>query len=192
MILFLIFLGGVLVLLIYISCLAQNETTTLRLPLSFIAWALPIGILIPACHNQTASLNWIRVTKLFGWEFSVLILGLILYLLLGLVAVVKLTKYYFGALRRAECLFSVGSTLLFQGRGWIKLPVLAGLGLNWTPSTLTNPGSLPKHPYFTPHLWSKMVARTDFISRIKLWMCWISLKSCEYVLKPAPKLRCQF
>jgi uncharacterized integral membrane protein len=66
MILFLIFLGGVLVLLIYISCLAQNETTTLRLPLSFIAWALPIGILIPACHNQTASLNWIRVTKLFG------------------------------------------------------------------------------------------------------------------------------
>jgi NADH-ubiquinone oxidoreductase chain 6 len=122
LILFLIFLGGVLVLLIYISCLAQNETTTLRIPLSLVAWTLPIGMLIPSCYNQSASLNWIRATKLFGWELSILILGLILYLLLGLVAVVKLTKYYFGALRRTECLFSVVSTLLFQGRRQIKLP----------------------------------------------------------------------
>lgn len=119
-VLFLIFLGGILVLFIYVTSLASNEIFNFSLKvlvfrilnysliyfiLIFIDKNLIITYLI---RHETSSLTQIRnlllenslmLNKLYNFPINVLTILLIIYLFLTLIAVVKITNVFEGPLR---------------------------------------------------------------------------------------------
>nr|QHD47949.1 NADH dehydrogenase subunit 6 [Neoperlops gressitti] len=121
-ILFLVFLGGLLVLFIYVTSLASNEmfvisvnymlTIILILSISMLAlWLIDPTILL----NKTHTLNASTLTsysqpfafkepliKLFNYPTSLITLAMVLYLFLTLIAVVKITKIHQGPLRQSN------------------------------------------------------------------------------------------
>ena len=116
-ILFLIFLGAMLVLFIYVASLASNETfgfssfllilTAGTLLLSFLLTLLdPLTINIPIAVSQssiTTSSIFTSAPSLLNSIYNTttmnLTLFIVLYLLLTLIAVVKITNTFFGPLR---------------------------------------------------------------------------------------------
>lgn len=117
-ILFLIFLGAILVLFIYVASLASNEpfsfSSSLSLSLLFtILLILIILILLdPLCLNSNIKIesstyinqNYYQLTPLllstiYNNTSINLTLFIVLYLLLTLIAVVKITDTFFGPLR---------------------------------------------------------------------------------------------
>nr|QHD47936.1 NADH dehydrogenase subunit 6 [Kamimuria klapaleki] len=117
-ILFLVFLGGLLVLFIYVTSLASNEMFSLSLS-TLISTAIPLlvipGLLIMTDpftllnntnpdfqisfsdpHQLEISLS---LTKLYNYPTNLITSMLILYLFLTLIAVVKITKVFHGPLR---------------------------------------------------------------------------------------------
>lgn len=119
-ILFLIFLGGILVLFIYVTSLASNEIfsfsiKTLIISLIFILFTLIFLIFIDNSlvnnifiNNEITSINEINsfiiensinLNKLYNFPSNVITLLLINYLLLTLIAVVKITNIFYGPLR---------------------------------------------------------------------------------------------
>nr|YP_009564020.1 NADH dehydrogenase subunit 6 [Ibacus alticrenatus]QAX91370.1 NADH dehydrogenase subunit 6 [Ibacus alticrenatus] len=117
-ILFLIFLGGMLVLFIYVASLASNESFKLSLfslllivfstiSVSFLTILIdPIFILnnIPFISlnyflsNKTISTQFF-IFQIYNFPTSLFTLFIILYLLLTLLVIVKITSIFFGPLR---------------------------------------------------------------------------------------------
>nr|YP_009694033.1 NADH dehydrogenase subunit 6 [Amphinemura longispina]QEI04301.1 NADH dehydrogenase subunit 6 [Amphinemura longispina] len=122
-ILFLVFLGGLLVLFIYVTSLASNEMFTLSL-----TTAAPLmigsGMLVAICifldtsllitevsnfesYNMTCTTLFQEeatnsLTKLYNTSTSLITLTLVMYLFLTLIAVVKITKITQGPLRQSN------------------------------------------------------------------------------------------
>nr|YP_011013763.1 NADH dehydrogenase subunit 6 [Bittacus lii]WPY71131.1 NADH dehydrogenase subunit 6 [Bittacus lii] len=119
-ILFLVFLGGMLVLFIYMTSLASNEmfsfsSTHLFLTVSLIFMSLMISISLDKflwtnsfinfdMQNMSILLNdnnlINNLTKLYNFPTSKITLLLVNYLFLTLIAVVKITNIFYGPLRQ--------------------------------------------------------------------------------------------
>ena len=119
-ILFLIFLGGILVLFIYVTSLASNEIFSISIKLIiwrlstiiiiiFIIWINDNVILylkflneeITELINQNSYIieNSLRLNKLYNYPTNIITIILINYLLITLIAIVKITKLFHGPLR---------------------------------------------------------------------------------------------
>lgn len=122
-VLFLVFLGGLLVLFIYVTSLASNEIFSISIsvvfPVAFGTRILALGLitldsslLINSVLNaETVTIlkrqNYIEesstsLTKLYNTPTSLITLILVLYLFLTLIAVVKITKINQGPLRTSN------------------------------------------------------------------------------------------
>nr|YP_010238438.1 NADH dehydrogenase subunit 6 [Arcynopteryx dichroa]QTE20448.1 NADH dehydrogenase subunit 6 [Arcynopteryx dichroa] len=120
-ILFLVFLGGLLVLFIYVTSLASNEMFSLSsstliltiLPffigLSLILLIDPLPLITNCLNNDMMEISNINLfyeesslslIKLFNQPTGFITLMLVLYLFLTLIAVVKITSVFFGPLRQ--------------------------------------------------------------------------------------------
>nr|YP_010693188.1 NADH dehydrogenase subunit 6 [Zeugodacus rubellus]QVL29327.1 NADH dehydrogenase subunit 6 [Ceratitis ditissima]WCB98434.1 NADH dehydrogenase subunit 6 [Zeugodacus rubellus] len=119
-ILFLIFLGGMLVLFIYVTSLASNEMFSLSMKLTFISFFIFLLSFIFILfmdktstsffiqNNEMQSLfyfnmfteeNSMSLQKLYNYPTNLLTILLMNYLLITLIAVVKITKLFYGPLR---------------------------------------------------------------------------------------------
>lgn len=99
-ILVLVFLGGVLVIFIYVALVSSNEQFSLTLkPLLFIS-TLPIILWINLINKSTNNIltNWVK--EVYRENLYVLTLFLVLYLFLTLIVVVSNTKRTKITLRR--------------------------------------------------------------------------------------------
>nr|QNE85992.1 NADH dehydrogenase subunit 6 [Isoptena serricornis] len=120
-ILFLVFLGGLLVLFIYVTSLASNEMFSMSastlfmtiVPLSMIMTLMividPLPFLINSLNMDMSQIENLTLyqeeatpalMKLFNQPTGAITLMLVLYLLLTLIAVVKITSIFFGPLRQ--------------------------------------------------------------------------------------------
>nr|YP_010947251.1 NADH dehydrogenase subunit 6 [Mustilia falcipennis]WGO62260.1 NADH dehydrogenase subunit 6 [Mustilia falcipennis] len=122
-ILFLTFLGGLLVLFIYVSSIASNELFLMSTNMKMIG-ILSIIIILMTMIMFKYNLNWmnlnnnkseennllnlmmffnndnkININKLYNNQMSMLMMMLIIYLFITLVAVVKITNIFYGPLR---------------------------------------------------------------------------------------------
>nr|AMP88123.1 NADH dehydrogenase subunit 6 [Wohlfahrtia magnifica] len=118
-ILFLVFLGGMLVLFIYVTSLASNEMFSLSIKLltvSIIIFILSMitlfmmdkNILTQYCNLEIESIfnmnsyileNSLTLNKLYNYPTNLLTILLMNYLFITLIAVVKITKLFKGPLR---------------------------------------------------------------------------------------------
>nr|YP_009538140.1 NADH dehydrogenase subunit 6 [Adelpha bredowii]AYN60922.1 NADH dehydrogenase subunit 6 [Adelpha bredowii] len=120
-ILFLIFLGGLLVLFIYVSSIASNELFKIHLVSKFfIFYILMIMIISILFSNNLTWMNFsfndeminffdtklffnneynFNLSKLYDNQNYLMMMMLIIYLFITLVAIVKITNIFFGPLR---------------------------------------------------------------------------------------------
>nr|WDE73851.1 NADH dehydrogenase subunit 6 [Lophosia sp.] len=118
-ILFLIFLGGMLVMFIYVTSIASNEMFTLSIKLTLISIAIlimlmitiynldkslsalfkPLEMLSITITNQYMMENSLSLNKLYNFPTNFLTIMLMIYLLITLIASVKITKLFKGPLR---------------------------------------------------------------------------------------------
>nr|QXG15710.1 NADH dehydrogenase subunit 6 [Polleniopsis mongolica] len=118
-ILFLVFLGGMLVLFIYVTSLASNEMFSLSIKLMLMClliFMMMMTILlfidknnllqyqnleIKSIYNMNSYLmeNSLSLNKLYNYPTNLLTILLMNYLLITLIAVVKITKLFKGPLR---------------------------------------------------------------------------------------------
>nr|YP_009355912.1 NADH dehydrogenase subunit 6 [Papilio rex]APC61775.1 NADH dehydrogenase subunit 6 [Papilio rex] len=121
-ILFLVFLGGLLVLFIYVSSVASNElfNTNFFLKIFLISmffmsiffslyWMFNLNWLNFSFNYEMENLmnffiffnneNKINLSKLYNNQTHLLMMMLIIYLFITLVAIVKITNIFFGPLR---------------------------------------------------------------------------------------------
>nr|YP_009347411.1 NADH dehydrogenase subunit 6 [Aporia martineti]APU93519.1 NADH dehydrogenase subunit 6 [Aporia martineti] len=119
-ILFLIFLGGLLVLFIYISSIASNEMMKfskkikfnffllLMITFTFIIYYKNYILIDYYNNNEMNNFNQyflfhnefkINLSKLYDNQTFLLIMMLIIYLFITLIAVIKITNIFFGPLR---------------------------------------------------------------------------------------------
>nr|YP_010692467.1 NADH dehydrogenase subunit 6 [Cepora nadina]WBV74620.1 NADH dehydrogenase subunit 6 [Cepora nadina] len=119
-ILFLVFLGGLLVLFIYVSSIASNElikfSTKMKINLVFLSFF--IIIMMISAKNYMFSDFFINeemnnfnqnylffneyktnLSKLYDKQTFMLIMMIIIYLFITLIAVIKITNIFFGPLR---------------------------------------------------------------------------------------------
>nr|YP_009992955.1 NADH dehydrogenase subunit 6 [Zeugodacus cilifer]QNO34165.1 NADH dehydrogenase subunit 6 [Zeugodacus cilifer]WCB98356.1 NADH dehydrogenase subunit 6 [Zeugodacus cilifer] len=120
-ILFLIFLGGMLVLFIYVTSLASNEMFSLSMKLTTIClltmtMLIFISLILDKMTTTTflqnlemTSLyninmftqeNAMNLQKLYNFPTNIITILLMNYLLVTLIAVVKITKLFYGPLRQ--------------------------------------------------------------------------------------------
>nr|QQQ88046.1 NADH dehydrogenase subunit 6 [Silba sp. LW-2021] len=119
-ILFLIFLGGMLVLFIYVTSLASNEMFSLSMKLTIFSLGIFMTIMFISLFldksmssffymNQEMesifnmhsyiSENSLSLNKLYNYPTNLITFLLMNYLLITLIAVVKITKLFYGPLR---------------------------------------------------------------------------------------------
>nr|UFY98545.1 NADH dehydrogenase subunit 6 [Piophila megastigmata]UFY98558.1 NADH dehydrogenase subunit 6 [Piophila megastigmata] len=119
-ILFLIFLGGMLVLFIYVTSLASNEMFSLSMKLTISSFIFLSILMISTffldklsttlfyMNNEMESLtnlysyfteNALSLNKLYNYPTNLINILLMNYLLITLIAVVKITKLFYGPLR---------------------------------------------------------------------------------------------
>nr|ADW41361.1 NADH dehydrogenase subunit 6 [Drosophila kanekoi] len=119
-ILFLIFLGGMLVLFIYVTSLASNEMFNLSIKLTLISIILLLLLLILTFiidknsttfflmnnEMETISSNYsyfmensLSLNKLYNFPTNLVTILLMNYLLITLIVIVKITKMFKGPLR---------------------------------------------------------------------------------------------
>nr|ADW41374.1 NADH dehydrogenase subunit 6 [Drosophila melanica] len=119
-ILFLIFLGGMLVLFIYVTSLASNEMFNLSIKLTLISLSMFFILLIISfildknllnfylINNEMISIsninsyfseNSLSLNKLYNFPTNLVTILLMNYLLITLIVVVKITKMFKGPLR---------------------------------------------------------------------------------------------
>nr|AII02421.1 NADH dehydrogenase subunit 6 [Eudonia angustea] len=121
-ILFLIFLGGLLVLFIYVSSIASNEIFKISFNMKMLFFMLTFNILFFSFFYKT--LNWmnlninnsdmnnffnmflffnnenkINLSKFYNNQTFLLMMLMIIYLFITLIAVVKITNIFYGPLR---------------------------------------------------------------------------------------------
>nr|QZL38247.1 NADH dehydrogenase subunit 6 [Metopina sagittata] len=110
-ILFLVFLGGMLILFIYVTSLASNEMFSFSSTLmTFMFTTFSISFLIIYFYdsmitnfffeNQIHFIEHSSLIKLFNYPNNLITILLMNYLLLTLVAVVKITNIFYGPLRQ--------------------------------------------------------------------------------------------
>uniref|UniRef100_UPI0030FEC31B NADH dehydrogenase subunit 6 n=1 Tax=Neopanorpa brisi TaxID=3135612 RepID=UPI0030FEC31B len=121
-ILFLVFLGGMLVLFIYMTSLASNEMFSMSFKLitcffsllflmMFIIIILDKNLILSSFSNfdmnnfmesfmLKTNENSLNLTKLYNQPTSMITLMLINYLLLTLIVIVKITNIFYGPLRQ--------------------------------------------------------------------------------------------
>nr|AVN67406.1 NADH dehydrogenase subunit 6 [Elliptorhina javanica] len=112
-VLFLIFLGGMLVLFIYVTSLASNEMFTFSTPLIIMMMLMtPIALILLnksiimksqeslAFQSVLNSLTNLPLIKLYNLPTSIITIVLASYLFLTLIAVVKITNIFMGPLRQ--------------------------------------------------------------------------------------------
>nr|YP_010693318.1 NADH dehydrogenase subunit 6 [Bactrocera bryoniae]WCB99162.1 NADH dehydrogenase subunit 6 [Bactrocera bryoniae] len=120
-VLFLIFLGGMLVLFIYVTSLASNEMFSLSMKLTTICIVIMLILMFitmfmdklstssfiqnmemqPTYHfNLTVPENSLNLHKLYNFPTNFFTILLMNYLLVTLIAVVKITKLFYGPLRQ--------------------------------------------------------------------------------------------
>lgn len=118
-ILFLVFIGGILILFIYISSLSPNEKITFNSKILIKIFTIIIRILIFLLFDKSFWLltttneinkqdlltnlineNYINLSKLYETPNNLITILLIIYLLLTLVVVVKITNSFIGPLRQ--------------------------------------------------------------------------------------------
>lgn len=112
--LFIIIIGGILVLFAYITRVASNEKFSISIkiiiiirpiiPLTFII------IILDSYFRNLNNLNWesleqlisfkLSLNKFINYPFNIIIFFLIIYLLITLIAVVKITNINKGPLRQ--------------------------------------------------------------------------------------------
>nr|YP_010947381.1 NADH dehydrogenase subunit 6 [Prismosticta microprisma]WGO62403.1 NADH dehydrogenase subunit 6 [Prismosticta microprisma] len=121
-ILFLTFLGGLLVLFIYVSSVASNEMFLMSLNMKLMIMMFIILMMMIQIYNLN-NLYWmnfnknsemnnflnlnlffnnenkIDLNKLYNNQMSMLMMMLIIYLFITLIAVVKITNIFYGPLR---------------------------------------------------------------------------------------------
>nr|WLS55601.1 NADH dehydrogenase subunit 6 [Meroplius fukuharai] len=119
-ILFLIFLGGMLVLFIYVTSLASNEMFSFSIKLlissilfiifsCMIMWIMNNLFMTSLfSNNEMESMNYMNsffpenslfLYKLYNYPINFMTILLMNYLLITLIAVVKITKLFYGPLR---------------------------------------------------------------------------------------------
>nr|YP_006503867.1 NADH dehydrogenase subunit 6 [Elodia flavipalpis]AFA46597.1 NADH dehydrogenase subunit 6 [Elodia flavipalpis] len=118
-ILFLVFLGGMLVLFIYVTSLASNEMFSLSIKLMlmstlimilflFILFIIDKNLLIQYKNMEILSIfnmnsfiteNSLSINKLYNYPTNLINILLMNYLLITLIAIVKITKLFKGPLR---------------------------------------------------------------------------------------------
>nr|YP_010328142.1 NADH dehydrogenase subunit 6 [Zeugodacus strigifinis]UJH19472.1 NADH dehydrogenase subunit 6 [Zeugodacus strigifinis] len=119
-ILFLIFLGGMLVLFIYVTSLASNEMFSLSMKLTTMCIMIMAIMMMTSMildKSSTASFiqnlemkplyqtnimiseNSLSLNKLYNFPTNLITILLMNYLLITLIAVVKITKLFYGPLR---------------------------------------------------------------------------------------------
>nr|YP_009560419.1 NADH dehydrogenase subunit 6 [Peckia collusor]QAB06073.1 NADH dehydrogenase subunit 6 [Peckia collusor] len=118
-ILFLVFLGGMLVLFIYVTSLASNEMFSFSIKLmimavsifmlsSIVLFFMDKNILLQYSNMEIKSTynlnsyimeNALSLNKLYNYPTNLLTIMLMNYLLITLIAVVKITKLFKGPLR---------------------------------------------------------------------------------------------
>nr|YP_009306901.1 NADH dehydrogenase subunit 6 [Chrysomya phaonis]AOR52664.1 NADH dehydrogenase subunit 6 [Chrysomya phaonis] len=118
-ILFLVFLGGMLVLFIYVTSLASNEMFTFSIKLLLISLSIFFMMIITlffmdknlllqyqnlevkSIYDMNSYLmeNSLSLNKLYNYPTNLLTILLMNYLLITLIAVVKITKLFKGPLR---------------------------------------------------------------------------------------------
>lgn len=113
-ILFLIIIGGMLILFIYITRIASNEKFSIRfsnfIPLITILFLFTITILyfyfiINFTNNEIIIFNKsiilnISINKYFSYPLNSILLFIIIYLFITLIAIVKITNFNKGPLRQ--------------------------------------------------------------------------------------------
>nr|AMN09013.1 NADH dehydrogenase subunit 6 [Cylindrotoma sp. ZK-2016] len=120
-VLFLIFMGGMLVLFIYVTTLASNEMFSLSLNLmiwtiamifssSFIIMLLDLTMIQTMLMNMEMMLNEstinylpensLNLNKLYNFPTNMITLMMINYLFLTLIIIVKITNNFYGPLRQ--------------------------------------------------------------------------------------------
>nr|YP_010414759.1 NADH dehydrogenase subunit 6 [Hybos grossipes]URT60159.1 NADH dehydrogenase subunit 6 [Hybos grossipes] len=119
-VLFLIFLGGMLILFIYVTSLASNEMFSLSMKLmisslsiffilNFMTIFMDKTLLISflpnnemmenTVMNSLIQENTLNLNKLYNFPSNMITLLLINYLLITLIAIVKITNIFYGPLR---------------------------------------------------------------------------------------------
>jgi hypothetical protein len=102
LLLLIIYFGGVIVLLIYICVLAQSDSLILKINKVWVV--IPVAALVdcslPRYLSDSLARPTTRAVFLFRDSNWVVVCVLIVYLLVRLLVVVKITKFYRGALRR--------------------------------------------------------------------------------------------
>nr|QLY89964.1 NADH dehydrogenase subunit 6 [Sympycnus pulicarius] len=120
-ILFLVFLGGMLVLFIYVTSLASNEMFSMSIKMTFMGTSIIFFALILSqfmdmnmfqsfienhemnSYFSMESLlkeNVLMLNKIYNYPTNFLTLILINYLLITLIAIVKITNVFYGPLRQ--------------------------------------------------------------------------------------------
>nr|WGO57428.1 NADH dehydrogenase subunit 6 [Panesthia angustipennis cognata] len=112
-ILFLIFIGGMLVLFIYITSLASNEMFMLSTKLICLLMLITLPILIIVKMNLSITINQetsmflminnstsLPLLKLYNYPTGIMTIMMAIYLLITLIAVVKITNIFKGPLRQ--------------------------------------------------------------------------------------------
>nr|YP_009250308.1 NADH dehydrogenase subunit 6 [Panchlora nivea]AMW91063.1 NADH dehydrogenase subunit 6 [Panchlora nivea] len=111
-VLFLIFLGGMLVLFIYVTSLASNEMFSLSTKLMILTLMMlpPLAFLMKTMYTNfqnQETINFyimnnstnISLIKLYNFPTNIITIMLALYLFLTLIVVVKITNIFEGPLR---------------------------------------------------------------------------------------------
>nr|YP_009378995.1 NADH dehydrogenase subunit 6 [Cestrotus liui]ARI44196.1 NADH dehydrogenase subunit 6 [Cestrotus liui] len=119
-VLFLIFLGGMLILFIYVTSLASNEMFSFSTKLTLISLMIFFSLMLMILLFDKISLssfiqnnemytisnlnsyileNSLNLNKLYNYPTNLVTILLMNYLLVTLIAVVKITKLFFGPLR---------------------------------------------------------------------------------------------
>nr|YP_010177478.1 NADH dehydrogenase subunit 6 [Aglossa dimidiata]QST15202.1 NADH dehydrogenase subunit 6 [Aglossa dimidiata] len=117
-ILFLTFLGGLLVLFIYVTSIASNEMFKFNMNFKFImSFIMFFSLILYFSYNNFIIFNnlemnnfynmfmffnnenMINLSKLYNNQTFLLILMLIIYLFITLIAVIKITNIFYGPLR---------------------------------------------------------------------------------------------
>nr|YP_010527074.1 NADH dehydrogenase subunit 6 [Gastropacha populifolia]UXR12411.1 NADH dehydrogenase subunit 6 [Gastropacha populifolia] len=121
-ILFLTFLGGLLVLFIYMTSIASNEMFSIKMNMKIMFFFI-FNIMILFSLMHMFNLNWMNLTinsemnklleltlffnnenkislnKLYNQQTYMLMMMMIIYLFITLIAVVKITNIFYGPLR---------------------------------------------------------------------------------------------
>nr|YP_010478356.1 NADH dehydrogenase subunit 6 [Nesophrosyne sp. 242 GMB-2012]UVI59800.1 NADH dehydrogenase subunit 6 [Nesophrosyne sp. 242 GMB-2012] len=107
MIMFLMFIGGLLILFMYMSSIASNEKFTTNILLTIIpiiAMTMPVeGMMIEALMDENLlsymSIDSISMTKIYNKKTFIITIFMFMYLLMSMIVVTKIIKIFKGPLR---------------------------------------------------------------------------------------------